>query len=117
RVTRGAAAGQCYLFTESASEEAKERIRAVVRTRDGFALAELDARQRGGGEFFGTRQHGVGAFRFGDVLTDGETLREARRDAFALVARDAGLRAPGHAMLRRAVLERYGTRLELSEIG
>jgi ATP-dependent DNA helicase RecG len=117
RVTRGKVAGQCYLFTNSSTEEAKERIRAVVRTRDGFALAELDARQRGGGEFFGTRQHGVGAFRFGDVLIDGETLRAARRDAFALVARDAGLREPGHQSLRRTVLERYGTGLELSEIG
>jgi ATP-dependent DNA helicase RecG len=117
RVTRGVVAGQCFLFTDSATEEAKERIRAVVRTRDGFALAELDARQRGGGEFFGTKQHGVGAFRFGDVLTDGETLREARRDAFALVARDAGLREPGHALMRRAVLQRYGTRLDLAEIG
>jgi ATP-dependent DNA helicase RecG len=88
-----------------------------VRTRDGFALAELDARQRGRGELFGTRQHGVGAFRFGDVLSDGEILREARRDAFAIVARDAGLREPGHQLLRHTVLERYGAGLELSEIG
>jgi ATP-dependent DNA helicase RecG len=77
----------------------------------------MDARQRGGGEFFGTRQHGLGELRFGDVLTDGEILREARRDAFALVARDAGLREPGHSLLRQAVVERYGTRLDLAEIG
>jgi ATP-dependent DNA helicase RecG len=117
RVSRGLVAGQCYLFTEAVTEEAKERLRAVVRMRDGFALAELDARQRGGGEFFGTRQHGLGELRFGDVLANGEILREARRDAFALVARDAGLREPEHALLRRAVLERYGARLDLAEIG
>jgi hypothetical protein len=50
-------------------------------------------------------------------LTDGEVLREARRDAFAIVARDAGLRDPAHQLMRRDVLARYGTGLELAEIG
>jgi ATP-dependent DNA helicase RecG len=117
RVSRGEVAGQCYLFTQAVNEDAKERLRAVVRSHDGFLLAEQDARLRGGGEFFGTRQHGLGELRFGNVITDGETLRQARRDAFSLVARDAGLRLPEHARLRRAVLERYGQRLDLAEIG
>jgi ATP-dependent DNA helicase RecG len=117
RVSRGTVAGQCYLFTQAVNEEAKERLRAVVRSHDGFLLAEQDARLRGGGEFFGTRQHGLGELRFGSVITDGEILRQARRDAFSLVARDAGLRQPEHARLRLTVLERYGQRLDLSEIG
>jgi ATP-dependent DNA helicase RecG len=117
RVSRGDVAGQCYLFTQAVSEEAKERLRAVVRSHDGFLLAEQDARLRGGGEFFGTRQHGPGELRFGNVITDGEILRQARRDAFSLVARDAGLRQPEHAHLRQAVLEKYGQRLDLAEVG
>jgi ATP-dependent DNA helicase RecG len=117
RVSRGDVAGQCYLFTQAVSEEAKERLRAVVRSHDGFLLAEQDARLRGGGEFFGTRQHGLGELRFGKVITDTEILRQARRDAFSLVARDAGLRLPEHARLRQTVLERYGRRLDLAEIG
>jgi ATP-dependent DNA helicase RecG len=117
RVSRGAAAGQCYLFADPATEEAKERLRAFVRTRDGFALAEQDARLRGGGQLFGTRQHGLGELRFGDVLADAELLQVARKDAFALVAADAGLRQPEHALLRLAVLDRYGRTLELAEIG
>ena len=117
RVSRGAAAGQCYLFADPATDEARERLRVLVRTADGFALAEEDARLRGVGEFFGTRQHGLGELRFGDLMRDLGVLQQARQDAFALVAADAGLRRPEHAPLRRAVLERYGKTLELAEVG
>jgi ATP-dependent DNA helicase RecG len=117
RVSRGTTAGQCYLFTGPVTEEARVRLRALTRTTDGFALAEQDAQLRGLGEFFGTRQHGLGELRVGDLLADRDVLQEARRDAFAMVAADAGLRRPEHALLRQAVLERYGKTLELAEVG
>jgi ATP-dependent DNA helicase RecG len=117
RVSRGAVAGQCYLFAEPGNDEAKERLRLLTRISDGFALAEHDARLRGLGEFFGTRQHGLGEFRLGDLITDHDILKLARQDAFSLVAADAGLRRPEHALLRRAVLEKYGQTLELAEVG
>ena len=117
RISRGEDAGQCYLFADPASEDARERLRILTRTADGFVLAEQDARLRGVGEFFGTRQHGLGELRFGDLIADGEILRQARRDAFALVAEDAGLRRPEHAALRRQVLDRYGKTLDLAAIG
>jgi ATP-dependent DNA helicase RecG len=117
RISRGTVAGQCYLFADPATDEAKERLRAFVRTRDGFALAEQDARLRGGGQLFGTRQHGLGELRFGDVLADAELLQVARKDAFEVVTADAGLRRPEHALLRLAVLDRYGKTLDLAEIG
>jgi ATP-dependent DNA helicase RecG len=117
RVSRGTVPGQCYLFAEPANEEARERLRAFARLADGFALAEEDARLRGAGQFFGTRQHGLGELRLGDVLADAELLQLARKDAFALVKDDAALRRPEHEALRRAVLERYGKTLDLAEIG
>jgi ATP-dependent DNA helicase RecG len=117
RVSRGTVPGQCWLFADPANEEAGERLRAFTRLADGFALAEEDARLRGGGQLFGTRQHGLGELRLGDVLADAELLQLARKDAFALVAADAGLRRPEHAALRQAVLERYGKTLDLAEIG
>jgi ATP-dependent DNA helicase RecG len=117
RVSRGGVAGQCYLFTGAVTEEAKERLRALTRTTDGFALAEQDARLRGLGELFGTRQHGLGELRIGDLLADREILQEARKDAFALVGADAGLRQAEHSLLREAVLQRYGKTLELAEVG
>jgi ATP-dependent DNA helicase RecG len=117
RISRGTVPGECYLFAEPANDEAKQRLRAFLKTHDGFTLAEEDARVRGIGEFFGTRQHGQGDMRLADLLRDAEWLQVARKDAFSLVATDAGLRLPEHAQLRQAVLDRYGQTLDLSEVG
>lgn len=117
RISRGSVAGQCYLFAEPPSDEGRQRLRAFLRTTDGFALAEEDMKLRGVGEFFGTRQHGLGELRFGSLIADGDLLRQARKDAFALVAGDPGLHRPEHALLRAAVLERYGKTLDLAAIG
>ena len=117
RVSRGTLAGECYLFAGTPTEEARLRLRAICRTNDGFALAEEDARLRGLGEFFGTRQHGLGDLRFGDLLHDFELLEMARSDAIEIVAGDAGLKKPEHLALRQAVLARYGQTLDLAAIG
>jgi ATP-dependent DNA helicase RecG len=117
RISRGTLAGECYLFAGITTDEARLRLRAICRTSDGFALAEEDARLRGLGEFFGTRQHGLGDLRFGDLLRDFDLLEMARNDAIELVAGDAGLRKPEHAELRHAVLARYGQTLALAAIG
>ena len=105
------------MFAAPAYDEGRRRLQAFVRLRDGFALAEEDLRLRGVGEFFGARQHGLGELRFGDLLADAELLKQARRDAIALVKADAGLRKPEHARLRAEVLRRYGKTLELAEVG
>lgn len=117
RVTRGAVAGECYLFADAATEEARERLRAISRITDGFALAQKDVELRGLGEFFGTRQHGLGDLRFGDLLRDGDLLDQARADALEIVGADAGLSKPEHAALRQAVLARYGHKLDLATVG
>jgi ATP-dependent DNA helicase RecG len=117
RVTRGTVAGECYLFAGVTTDEARQRLRAISRSSDGFELAEQDARLRGLGEFFGTRQHGLGDLRFGDLLHDFDLLEMARADAIEIVAADAGLKQPEHAALRQAVLARYGQTLDLAAIG
>jgi ATP-dependent DNA helicase RecG len=117
RVSRGTVAGQCYLFAEPTTDEGRERLRILARTIDGFVLAEEDARLRGVGEFFGTRQHGEGELRFGSLIADADLLSQARKDAIALVAADAGLRRPEYALLRETVLRRYGKTLDLAGIG
>jgi ATP-dependent DNA helicase RecG len=117
RVSRGSLAGLCYLIVSEADTEASERLRLITRITDGFRLAEEDARLRGIGEFFGARQHGLGELRIADLIADRDLLKLARQDAFALVGADPGLRRPEHALLRAAVLERYGRTMDLAEIG
>jgi ATP-dependent DNA helicase RecG len=117
RVGRGRHPGWCFLFADPPGDEGKERLRALLRTADGFALAELDAKLRGVGEFFGARQHGQAEVPVTALGADADLLEVARRDAFALIAGDAHLRRPEHGALRAAVLRRYGQTLELAEVG
>ena len=82
RVGRGAAKSYCILMTGGkVSEGAKARLEAMVRTQNGFELAEVDLAQRGPGEFFGTRQAGMPEFRVASLVRDREVLEEAKREA------------------------------------
>src|SRR5262245_58738644 len=117
RVSRGKVAGECWLLAGQTTPEAEVRLRAFSRTSDGFALGEEDARLRGLGEFFCTRQHGLGELRFGNLLEDRALLEQARADAIQMVTDDPGLKNPEHALLRGAVIERYGKTLDLAAIG
>lgn len=86
RIGRGAAKSYCVLMTSGkVSEEAAQRLGAMVRTSNGFEIAELDLQLRGPGEFFGTRQAGMPDFRVSNLIRDREILLAARREA-ALVA-------------------------------
>ena len=82
RVGRGAAKSYCILMTGGkVSEGAEARLEAMVRTQDGFALAEMDLEQRGPGEFFGTRQAGMPEFRVASLLRDRAMLELAKAEA------------------------------------
>lgn len=117
RIGRGTVGGICYLFSPSPTPEGQERLQAFVRTSDGFALAEIDAKIRGSGEMFGTRQHGDTELRLAALPRDADLLNQARRDALALLVEDARLTAPDLARLRRLVLDRFGAALGLAEVG
>ena len=86
RVGRGAAKSYCILMTGgSVSEQAEARLDAMVRTQNGFELAELDLQQRGPGEFFGTRQAGLPEFRVANLLRDRAMLELAKAEAARFV--------------------------------
>jgi ATP-dependent DNA helicase RecG len=85
RIGRGTEKSHCILIApKTIGGEARERIETMVATSNGFEIAERDLKQRGPGEFFGTRQHGDAAFSFAQPLRDQEILELARREAFAL---------------------------------
>jgi ATP-dependent DNA helicase RecG len=114
RVGRGAAKSYCILMTGSrVSPLAEERLNAMVRTQDGFELAELDLTLRGPGEFFGTRQAGLPDFRVANLVRDRKLLELAKQEAARFANHpDAELseaeRARVWARLKEAWQRRYG---------
>ena len=82
RVGRDRHQSYCFLLYQSPlSDEARERLKAMTETTDGFEIAERDLRLRGPGDFFGTRQAGIPTFRLIDLVRDREVLEAARREA------------------------------------
>lgn len=96
---------------------AKERLEALVRSNDGFVIAEDDLRIRGPGEFFGLRQWGMPEFRVANLVRDGDLLQQARQEAFSLLQSDPRLKEPAHQGLREAMLRKWEKKLELGSIG
>ena len=82
RIGRGSAKSFCVLMTGGkVSPEAEQRLDAMVKTNDGFAISELDLQLRGPGEFFGTKQAGMPDFRVANLIRDRELLELAKREA------------------------------------
>ena len=87
RVGRGPHQSYCILVTGKLNDIARERIRTMVDSNDGFFIAEMDMKLRGPGEFFGTKQSGVPGLRLADLLRDVDILDLARKEARALLER------------------------------
>lgn len=87
RIGRGAAKSYCVLMTGGkVTEEGQRRLDAMVRTNDGFKIAELDLELRGPGEFFGTRQAGLPSFRVANIIRDAQLLEAAKLEAASVLA-------------------------------
>jgi ATP-dependent DNA helicase RecG len=85
RIGRGQEQSYCFLSGEPGSEAAKARIDAMLKTTDGFKIAEADLKLRGPGEFLGVRQSGLPNFRVADIINDEDIIREAREAALMLI--------------------------------
>jgi len=85
RVGRGGNQSYCLLITEKLNDTGKERIRTLVESQDGFAIAEMDLKLRGPGEFFGTKQSGLPSLRIANILRDPDILTAARHEARSFV--------------------------------
>ena len=78
RVGRGKAKSYCILTSHNRNPETLQRLKALCKTNDGFRIAEEDLKLRGPGDFFGSRQSGLPAFRVGDLSCDLATLKQAQ---------------------------------------
>jgi ATP-dependent DNA helicase RecG len=108
RVGRGEHASLCILF----GDPTLRRLEAIARERDGFKLAEVDLELRGAGDVLGTRQHGLPEFRVARLPEDVELLVRARDRADQILIEDPRLEQPEHALLREAVVARFGSELD-----
>lgn len=104
RVGRGSAAATCILvYQEPLTDDAKERLRVLYQSSDGFNIAEEDLRIRGPGELSGFRQSGFLDFQFADIRRDMAPMQAARNRIARLLREDPELSQAEHALLRRAL--------------
>ena len=119
RIGRGAAKSFCVLVTGGkVTPEAEQRLETMVRTTDGFEIAETDLQLRGPGEFFGTKQAGLPGFRVANLIRDRALLEAARREAAAVVSGEDKEVSPGD--LSRALVHlrsHWQRRYGLVEVG
>jgi ATP-dependent DNA helicase RecG len=108
RVGRGQHQSFCVLIYQSPlAEAARERLKALTETTDGFEIAERDLQQRGPGDFFGTRQSGMPTLRVGDLLRDHSLMEDARREAVAALEDDSQSEVLA-ALVRGSWEQRFG---------
>ncbi len=118
RVGRGEHRSVCVLVAGGmAGAKSRERLAIMVTTDDGFELAEADLRLRGHGELWGTRQAGLPDLKLADLARDEPLLLAAQRAAATVVAADAQLLAPAHAVLRAVLRDHFREALELALAG
>jgi ATP-dependent DNA helicase RecG len=116
RIGRGGEKGTCILIApKNPGDDAQVRLEAMVRTTNGFEIAETDLKLRGPGEFFGTRQHGELGFHIANPIRDFDLLEMARREALALVE------PPEAALARQRLLAQlpveWQRRYQLASVG
>jgi len=115
RVGRGGEQSYCILVTGKLGDSARERIRTMVDSSDGFYIAEMDLKLRGPGEFFGTKQSGLPALRIANIIRDQDILELARGEAEAFITNP-----PAPEVLRNAVTylrEHWQRRYGLVQVG
>ena len=107
RIGRGSQKSYCILITPyRVSEEGRARLSVLVRTTDGFEIAEEDLKIRGPGELAGTKQHGLPNFRIADIIRDHEIIRMAREDSRILLEDDPYLVKPENRMIKEFLQEK-----------
>ena len=99
RVGRGADQAYCFLVPETEDAGENERLAVMCKTNDGFILADQDLRQRGPGDFLGTRQSGFSELKIARI-TDSKLIEKARKQANQLITQDPNLTHPDHRLIK-----------------
>jgi ATP-dependent DNA helicase RecG len=115
RVGRGERPSFCVLLCDE--HVGRERLKQFAATTDGFAIADLDLKERGMGQLVGTRQSGGLQLRYTDLAVDGDLVRLARTHASRIIDQDPLLSEPTHQALLERIERRYERGLELFRVG
>lgn len=107
RVGRGSAKSYCILTTHNRNPETVQRLKALCKTNDGFRIAEEDLRLRGPGDFFGSRQSGLPAFRVADLSFDMDLLKQAQQASAQWIDQEGNADTPEAEALRARVAELF----------
>ena len=104
RVGRGSDQSYCILMSGSKlSEEGKTRLQTMVKTNDGFKIAEVDLRLRGPGNLMGTQQSGVLELKIADIIKDSSLLKVARDSAQQIIKKDPNFTELEHQVIKRTL--------------
>ncbi|MBR1724595.1 MAG: ATP-dependent DNA helicase RecG, partial [Ruminococcus sp.] len=114
RVGRGGDAAYCVLITDNTSPDNVRRMKAISGTNDGFKVAEEDLRLRGPGDFFGTQQHGLPAFKIADLTRDVALLEKAQKLSSMVISEDPALTRSKNRVLKELVVALLRRGSELS---
>jgi ATP-dependent DNA helicase RecG len=112
RVGRGAEKSYCVLVKRNVTDTSRTRLFIMEETHDGFVIADEDLKLRGPGEFFGIKQSGFLKYKIANLVTDGPIIRDARKLAFEIVAKDPNLKSESNKMIRETFIRDYADRLE-----
>ena len=107
RVGRGKAKSYCIMTSHNKNPETLQRLKAMCKTTDGFKIAEEDLRQRGPGDFFGSRQSGLPVFRVANLSMDLKTLQDAQQASAQWIDRSGTENTPESAALRQRIGELF----------
>jgi len=107
RVGRGQAKSYCIMTSHNRNPETLQRLKALCKTTDGFKIAEEDLKLRGPGDFFGSRQSGLPAFRVADLSFDLETLKEAQTASAQWIEENGTSDRPEARALRERIGELF----------
>ena len=107
RVGRGSHRSYCVLVSDSKSTTSAERLDVMCRTNNGFEISEFDLQQRGPGDFFGNRQHGLPNLRLSNMMSDCEALAFSQSVAKAILERDPRLESGENEVLRSFVKKMF----------
>ena len=107
RVGRGQAKSYCIMTSHNRNPETLQRLKALCKTTDGFKIAEEDLKLRGPGDFFGSRQSGLPAFRVADLSFDLETLKEAQMASAQWIEENGTSDRPEAQALRERIGELF----------